>query len=126
MNCRISWELQTSTMLIFNLFFNEVQGKHSLQCTFSVVSDGFLPDTFQNPLLEYYHFQNRGQLKYTESAQNCCVFLDSHLSAHFVHAMCFLGRFEFHCVRNRFGWYVFYACLYVDFICIRPFKRARL
>lgn len=55
--------------------FNEVQGKHSLNCAFSVVSDGFLPDTFQNPPLQYYHFQNRGQLKYTESAQNCCVYI---------------------------------------------------
>lgn len=47
----------------------------SLNCAFSVVSDGFLPDTFQNPPLQYYHFQNRGQLKYTESAQNWCVYI---------------------------------------------------
>ena len=98
-----------------------IMGKESILCSCSVLflwsATAFylIPYILQNPLLEYYHFQNRGQLKYTESAQNCCVFLDSHLSAHFVHAMCFLRRLKFHCVRNRFAWYVFYACMSILF-----------
>ena len=99
-------------MLIFNLV--SMKSKESILCSvlflWSATAFYLIPYILQNPLLEYYHFQNRGQLKYTESAQNCCVFLDSHLSAHFVHAMYFLRRLKFHCVRNRFAWYVF-LCL---------------